>query len=88
METLEPQKNPMVRIIAIEMNKVPIYKPVVVSLLSSPGDSALDPAWMPGSDTGNLGSKCVTSHSHVAMANFIENNGDQAYHLNNHEDHG
>merc|ERR550532_3117452 len=28
--------------------------PVVVSLLSSPGDSALDPAWMPGSNTGNL----------------------------------
>merc|ERR1719397_1008637 len=28
--------------------------PVVVALLASPGHSALDPAWMPGSDTGNL----------------------------------
>merc|ERR1712055_809160 len=29
-------------------------RPVMVALLSSPGDSGLDPAGMPGSDTGHL----------------------------------
>merc|ERR1712107_448453 len=33
--------------------------PVMVALLTSPGDRVLDPAWMPSSDTSNLSQSLV-----------------------------
>ena len=61
---------------------------MVVALLTGPGHGALDPAWMPGSDTGDLVKERGHSRSIIHNNSDFNRNIHQAYHFSNHDNHG
>ena len=61
---------------------------MVVALLTGPGHSALDPAGMPGSDTGDLVKERGHFHTIIHNNSNFNRNIHQAYHFSNHDNHG